>query len=430
MNISEEDAKILWHPFRISQKEQRLPSIERCEGLYLYDDQGNAWMDAIASWWVNLHGHCHPHIAQAISGQAHTLDQVIFANFTHPKAVELPKRLLKHLPENQVRAFYTDDGSTAVEVALKMALQYWYNIDQPRTQILTLEGAYHGDTFGSMSVSGRSAFSEPFKDLLFEVIALPFPSDDAAFETTLKALDEALNAQGVAAFIFEPLLQGVAGMRTYDARYLDALIARCKAFDVPSIADEVFTGFGRTGNFFACDALENAPDIFCLSKGITGGTLPLGLTTCTQRIYESFSDPDSRKRLYHGHSYTANGISCAAACASLDLLEQPQTWERIRAICEAQTQFAKRLKAHPALKDARNCGTILALELSVPENAGGYFNQVRDDAIDFFMQRGIFLRPIGNILYIVPPYCTTDKELSTLHQALSDFIEVYASKHR
>lgn len=399
-----------------------MPSVAEASGAYYTDTTGKRWLDAVASWWVTLHGHCEPHIAEAIAAQASKLDQVIFANFTHPKAVELVRRLLSHLPESQARAFFTDDGSTAVEVAIKMALQYWYNQDAPRGRILTLEGAYHGDTFGSMSASARSLFTEPFQEKLFAVDALPLPVDASTFAACREQLERALADGDVAAFLFEPCIQGVAGMRIYPAAHLDVLVALCREAGVPCIADEVFTGFGRTGRMFATDALENAPDIFCLSKGITGGFIPLGLTTCSETIYASFSADDARKRLYHGHSYTANPLACAAACASLDLLETPETWERISCIEAAHAEAVEQLAACQQVREARSLGTIFAAEIAQGSGTA-YLSNLREHAQAFFAEAGIFVRPLGNIIYFVPPYCISEDELEHLHGTLRRFLE-------
>jgi adenosylmethionine-8-amino-7-oxononanoate aminotransferase len=395
--------------------------IVKGEGIYLIDEEGNQYIDAISSWWVNLHGHSHPYIAQRLSKQLTELEHSIFAGFTHEPAVQLAERLLAILPGDMARIFYSDNGSTAVEVALKMAWQYQRNKSTKRTRIIALEGAYHGDTFGAMSVSGRSLFTEQFDTLLFDASYIPFPQkgQEAA---SLSVLETLLQQGDAAAIILEPLVQGAAGMRMYTPEVLDQIITLCKQYNCLVIADEVMTGFGRTGTLFACDQLSSAqPDIICLSKGLTGGTVPLGVTACTSEIYDAFLSDDHHKTLYHGHSFTANPIACMAGIASLDLLLEKDCLQRIQQIGLEHSHMMKRWEGHEKIKSIRHCGTILAIELET-ETATGYLNQKRAYLYHFFLERKILIRPLGNIIYLLPPYCITDEQLAYIYGHIDELL--------
>ncbi|MFD0764702.1 adenosylmethionine--8-amino-7-oxononanoate transaminase [Mucilaginibacter lutimaris] len=420
MSLADRDLKVIWHPYTQMKTAQPPIPIVRGEGTCLYAEDGTKYIDAISSWWVNIHGHSHPYIAKKIAEQLTVLEHVIFAGFTHPGAVELAERLLALLPNNQAKAFYSDNGSTAVEVAIKMCLQYWHNKGEERTKIIAFKNAYHGDTFGAMSVSGRSAFTAAFDSLLFEVEFIDLP--DAENIETLKSQISDLKSQ-ISSFIFEPLVQGSAGMVMYEAKYLDELMAHCRAEGIMLIADEVFTGFGRTGKSFACEHVATQPDIMCFSKGLTGGTMAFGLTTCTQEIYDAFLSDDKMKTLFHGHSYTANPIACAAALASLDLFVDPSTQQNIDRIIAKHQIFAESVEGHRSIRSTRQTGTILALEWETGNNTS-YFSGLRDKLYHYFLDRGIILRPLGNIIYILPPYCITDTELdyiyATIGQALDE----------
>ena len=352
--------------------------------------------------------------------QAQQLEQVIFAGFTHEPALQLSRRLLEHLPTNQTKVFFSDDGSTAVEVALKMVLQYWHNNQQPRTHILALEGAYHGDTFGAMSVSGRSTFTEPFAPLLFDVTHLTLPTKGNEAQT-LAQLETHLQSNKIAAFIFEPLVQGTSGMRMYEPDVLDKMLALCKKHGVLTIADEIMTGFGRTGHIFASNYLSQQPDLFCLSKGLTGGFLPMGITTCSLPIYNAFLSNDRRRALFHGHSYTANSLACAAALASLDLLEAPSTQENIQRLNQYHQQCKIKLNTQPKVADCRIRGTIMAIELRTNEQSS-YFNTLRDAMYNFCIKRGVLLRPLGNIIYLIPPYCISPQQLAQVYEVIIDML--------
>jgi adenosylmethionine-8-amino-7-oxononanoate aminotransferase len=419
MSLVERDLKVIWHPY--TQMKTALPPIPivRGEGACLYDENGKCYLDAVSSWWVNIHGHAHPYIARKVAEQLNKLEHVIFAGFTHPTAIELAERLLEILPANQQKAFYSDNGSTAVEVAIKMCLQYWHNQNKQRTKILAFKNAYHGDTFGAMAVSGRSAFTAAFDSLLFEVefINLPNQSNIESLKSQILDLKSEL-----ACFIFEPLVQGSAGMLMYEAEYLDQLMAHCSEEGVLLIADEVFTGFGRTGKPFACDHVSTQPDIMCFSKGLTGGTMAFGLTTCTQQIFDAFLSDDRLKTLFHGHSYTANPVACSAGLASLDLFLEPSTKESINRITNAHHQFALKIKDHPRIRTTRQTGTILAMEWETGSDTS-YFSSLRDILYKYFLNAGIILRPLGNIIYILPPYCITDEQLSYIYSKIESALD-------
>ncbi|RZA03280.1 MAG: adenosylmethionine--8-amino-7-oxononanoate transaminase [Sphingobacteriaceae bacterium] len=419
MSLTDRDLKVIWHPY--TQMKTALPHIPivKGEGAYLFDENGKKYIDAVSSWWTNIHGHAHPYIAKKVAEQLTKLEHVIFAGFTHPGAVELAERLLQILPSNQQKAFYSDNGSTAVEVAIKMCLQYWHNKGEGRTKILAFKNAYHGDTFGAMAVSGRSAFTAAFDSLLFEVEFIDLPDENNI--TNLKSQISDLKSQ-LACFIFEPLVQGSAGMLMYEAKYLNELVAHCRKEGVLTIDDEVFTGFGRTGKAFACNHVTEQPDIMCFSKGLTGGTMALGLTTCIQQIYDAFLSDDKLKTLFHGHSFTANPVACASALASLDIFEKAETLENIKRIEEKHSEFALRVKNHPKLKEVRQTGTIIALEWNTDSNTS-YFSNLRDKLYLYFLEAGIILRPLGNIIYILPPYCITNADLDYIYNKIEQSLE-------
>lgn len=422
MNWLERDAKSIWHPFTQLVDGFENIMLERAEGLYLYTTDGRKIMDAVSSWWVNLHGHSHPHIAAAVAKQALELEHVIFAGFTHKPAITLAENLLTILPENQSKIFYSDNGSTANEVALKMAFQYWYNKGRAqKKKVIAFEGAYHGDTFGAMSVGDRGPFSAPFAPYLFDVQFLPLPTRNNEAEL-IKQFQEIAEKDDVAAFIFEPLVLGSAGMKMYSAELLDKLIAIAKQHEVICIADEVFTGFGRTGKYFAADYLKNKPDIFCLSKGLTGGAMALGVTSCTDEIMEAYRSSDIMKTFFHGHSFTANPIACAAANASFELLRDEKTQTQIANISAWHQEFLEKVMSHSKVRNARVLGTIFALDISTDEDTS-YVNEVRHKLYPFFLSKDILLRPLGNVIYIVPPYIIQKHEIEQVYAAIEEVLE-------
>ena len=422
--LSERDAKVLWHPFTQHQTAPFSIPIVRAEGVYLFDENGKRYIDAIASWWVNLHGHSHPYIAQKVAEQFLKLEQVIFAGFTHEPAVRLAERLLEVLPPNQQKIFYSDNGSTSVEVAMKMAFQYFHNQGiRNKTKIIALENGYHGDTFGTMAVGAKSAFTAPFDPFLFEVIYLPIPvkgEEQLALDTMKSLMSQ---ADEIAAFIFEPLIQGAGGMVMYEPEILESLIKLAKENGILTIADEIMTGFYRTGKMFATDYLTEKPDIFCLSKGLTGGAMALGVTSCTQEIYDAFLSDDRRKTLFHSHSFTANPLACTAGLASLDLLLSDETQDNIKKINTLHQGFIQQVTQtfHHKIADIRLKGTILAIEIKVEEGTS-YFSNMRDIAYNFFLEKGILMRPLGNVIYLLTPYCITEEDLDYVYGCIEEFL--------
>ncbi|MCJ8164606.1 adenosylmethionine--8-amino-7-oxononanoate transaminase [Pontibacter sp. E15-1] len=421
MNLAQRDQNVIWHPYT-QMKTAALPvPIVRGEGAVLYAEDGTSYIDAVASWWVNLHGHAHPYIAKKVAEQLQTLEHVIFAGFTHAPAVELAERLLQILPKGQSRLFYTDNGSTAVEVALKMAIQYWNNLGTPKKKIIAFRDSYHGDTFGAMAVSARSAFTAPFWPYLFEVEFVDVPVAGKE-EQTIRQFETLATGDDVAAFIYEPLVLGTAGMVMYTPEVLDKLLYICEEHNILTIADEVMTGFGRTGHTFASAYMRHQPDVVCMSKGLTGGTMALGATSCNEKIYEAFLHDDKSKTLFHGHSYTANPVACAAGLASLDLLVQDETQQSIRRISQRHAAFAGRIQHLPYIQEVRQRGTILAVEFN--DGTSSYFSDLRDTLYSFALDHGVILRPLGNIIYIIPPYCITNEQLEQVYQTILGMQEV------
>jgi adenosylmethionine---8-amino-7-oxononanoate aminotransferase len=428
MNLSERDAKVIWHPYT-QHKNMHLPvSIVKGEGSLLFDEHGKSYIDAISSWWVNLHGHAHAYIAEKIYRQALLLEQVIFTQFTHEPAVTLAERLLGILPGDPKKIFYSDNGSTAVEVAIKMSIQYWQNKGLPeRKKILAFENAYHGDTFGAMSVSGRGLFTDAFRDLLFDVVFIETPNPG-----NLEKIKSVIHSHSgkIAAFIYEPLLQAAGGMLLYEANHMKELLEIVQSDDILCIADEVLTGFGRTGYMFASESIQIAPDIICLSKGLTGGTMALGVTACNQSVFDAFLSEDKSRTFFHGHSFTANPLACTAALASLDLLEKPSCLEQIKSIQSQHEYFVREELSREKdwLLNIRNLGTMLAFELNTGRNE--YINQVAATITGLGMAQGIYLRPLGNTVYILPPYCITPLQLRMVYDFILTIPERLGIVHR
>jgi adenosylmethionine---8-amino-7-oxononanoate aminotransferase len=431
LTLSQRDQRVIWHPY--TQHKDMLPPIalERAEGALLWDDQQNSYIDAISSWWVTIHGHAHPYIAQKIFEQATTLEHAIFTGFTHEPAVRLAERLLGLLPGNFSKIFYSDNGSTAVEVAVKMAIQFWRNRSLSGGQgpgakhgrplkILALKHAYHGDTFGAMSVSARGLFTDAFREYLFETVYLDTPSGE-----NIGRLKSQIDQQAdtLACFIYEPLLQAAGGMIMYEAAALDELLRFIQSRDILCIADEVMTGFGRTGKLFAGQYLQSRPDIICLSKGLTGGSMALGATACSERIFEAFLSADRNQTFFHGHSFTANPIGCSAALASLDLLEKEDCRQAMADLTRRQKEFAgqlSKIKGRVEIKNVRTLGTILAFEIASGND--GYLNPTGAAVTNQALSRGIYLRPLGNTIYVMPPYCISDSQLTKVHAFLFDLV--------
>jgi adenosylmethionine-8-amino-7-oxononanoate aminotransferase len=414
------DARLLWHPYTQHQGAAPALPIARAVGACLYDHLGTKILDAISSWGVTLHGHAHPVIASAIAEQARCVEHVAFAGLTHEPAVRLAERLTAILPQGLTRVFYTDNGSGAVEAALKMALQYWTNRGETRRLIVGLENAYHGDTFGAMAAGGRGALSEAFAEHLFKVVRLPDPSVDDG-EATVAGLRDLLERRGknVAAVIVEPLLLGAGGMRCWPGKTLRAIRQLTEEHGVLLIADEVLTGFGRTGPLFACGAADIVPDIICLGKGLTGGFLPLGAAVAREEIFAAFLGDDHRRAFLHGHAYTANPLACAAARTSITLLDVDSAAKRA-AIEETHRGQIAALAVHPMVQSPRVLGTMAAFELGEPANA----NDGRGiELAEVALKQGVLLRPLGNTVYILPPYCMSSHDLIDVYSVIGLFLE-------
>ncbi|WP_242604895.1 adenosylmethionine--8-amino-7-oxononanoate transaminase [Flavobacterium subsaxonicum] len=415
------DNQYLWHPYTQHKTAATPIAITRGEGALLWDEDGKQYIDAIASWWVNPFGHSNKHIADSIYKQLTTLEHVLFGGFTHQPAVQLAQRLMAILPDNQRKLFFSDNGSTAVEIAIKASLQYFYNKGEKRTKIIAFENGFHGDTFAAMAASGISFFTEAFRGSLIDVQRIPVPVK-CREQDSYDALQELVATGAYAAFIFEPLVQGAAGMVMYEPETLDNLIAICKQHGVFTIADEVMTGFGKTGKNFACDYLSQQPDMMCLSKALTGGTIPMAITTFTQQIFDGFYDTDVNKALFHGHTFTANPTGCAAALASLDLLLTDSMQANIQRVNSRHLAFKAVIENHPKVKTVRVLGVILALEI-VREGNEDYYGDFRNKLYDFFISKGVIMRPVGNIVYVLPPYIITDDLLATIYKTIEEAID-------
>jgi adenosylmethionine-8-amino-7-oxononanoate aminotransferase len=421
MSLIEDDAKYVWHPFTQIQTEPSPLLISKAKDATLFTADGKQYLDCNSSWWVNVHGHGNEHIAKAIQTQFTAIDHVIFAGATHEKGIELSKRIVEKLNCDLQKVFFSDNGSTAIEVAIKMCMQFWHNQGIKKSRVLALEGAYHGDTFGALSVGERDYFNAPFEPFFFNVDFLEFPTE--ANEQQLLAQAKTLFESGeFISLIVEPLIQGSSGMRFYSVEFLEALVKLAKDNNVLVIFDEIMTAWGRTGTLFAFEHTQVRPDIICLSKGLTGGVLPLGLTVATNAIFDAFLSDERAKAFLHGHSFTGNPLACAAACASLDIFEQPETWTKIKAIEARNLGFLKKIEKHPAISSVRVYGTILALDLKT-DGPAGYFAKIRDTTYTFFLENGLLLRPLGNVLFINPPYCLTEKEQQYIFGVIKKFLD-------
>jgi adenosylmethionine---8-amino-7-oxononanoate aminotransferase len=417
--LLEEDLKNIWHPFSPIAGEPPIV-VSSAKGIYLLTEDGRKIIDGVSSWWVNIHGHSNSVIAEAIYRQALKLEHVIFAGFTHEPAIELSQKLLSILPSAQQKIFFSDNGSTAVEVALKMAIQFWHNMGTPKTKIIAIDGAYHGDTFGAMSVGERGLFTQPFSKHLFDVNFLPWP-DGINDDIVVRSFEAMIRNGDVAAFIYEPLVQGAAGMRMYEASLLSSLLKIARANHVLCIADEVFTGFGRTGRLFASQHLDYQPDLMALSKGLTGGTMALGVTSCTSEVYDAFNSSELSRTFLHGHSFTANPIACASANASFDLLMTSECKASIEQITNQQKLFAEELMHHTMISQVRTIGTILSMEVRTNADTS-YSNNLKHRIYRYFMEKGILLRPLGNVIYFLPSYAFTVDEINFVHTSILAFL--------
>ena len=410
----------VWHPFTQAAIQPQAIPVSRAEGVWLECPDGSRIIDAISSWWVITHGHGRPEIIAAINAQAQKLDQVIFAGFTHEPAEGLAASLIEIMPDELTRVFFSDSGSTSVEVALKMALGYWHNIGEPRQRVIALENAYHGDTVGTMSAGARGVFNQAYEPLLYDVVHLPFPRAGAQ-QKTLDALETELKTGQAAALIVEPLILGAGGMLIYDAATLSEMKRLCATYGTLFIADEVMTAWGRTGTLLACEQADIIPDILCLAKGLTGGALPLAATMASEKIYDAHFSTDRTKTFFHSSSFTANPIACAAARANVAIWQSEPVIERISAVGKMQQRALSRLEDKSGVTNVRRLGTIAALDISVTDQ--GYLSNIGPKLYDCFLSQNVLLRPLGNTVYVMPPYCITQNEIERIYDAIIEAVE-------
>ena len=421
MTLQERDKKHLWHPLTQHKLHPNHLAITKAKGALLFDDKGNEYIDGIASWYTCMYGHCNEYITNRVANQMRQLDHVVFAGFTHEPAIQLSEELIKILPTNQEKIFFSDNGSTSVDIAIKMALQYHFNNGEKRGKIIALEDGFHGDTFGAMSVSGLSVYNGPFEDFFIDVARIQVPTKEN-FKEIKEQFLLLIQEHQVAAFIYEPLVQGAAAMKMFDGFLLDELLAIAKEHNVLCIADEVMTGFGKTGKNFASEHLANQPDIICLSKSLTAGLVPMAITSCTQKVYDAFLSDELGKGFFHGHTYSANPTACTAALTGIELLNSDEIQKNIQRITKSHQEFDERITNHPKVKETRQLGVIYALDLNVEMERYG---DLRYQLFNFFMENGVCLRPLGNTIYILAPYVITDKQLqkvySIIEKALNRF---------
>jgi adenosylmethionine-8-amino-7-oxononanoate aminotransferase len=426
----------IWHPFSQTHLDPEPLRVVRAKGTYLHTADGRKIIDAISSWWVNLHGHCHPRIGNAIADQTKDLDHVLLAGITHPAVEVLTQKLQRIVPSLLSNVFYSDNGSTAVEIALKMAVQYWQNRGCPEKQeLIALEHAYHGDTVGAMSVSADSGFTSPFSHLRFPVhrvhsaycLRCPLGRERTTCNIEcVQCLEKLLQQRGdrIAAVIVEPLLQGAGGMIVHPTEFLQRIRKLTSEYGVLLIADEVFTGFGRCGKMFACNLAGVVPDLMCLSKGITGGFLALGATLCTDAIHEEFSGPG--RSFFHGHSYTGNPLACSAAVANLEIFETEDVFGRVDAITRQHAERLARVALHPLVDETRQIGTMAAIELKADDK--GYFSSLKPRLYRFFLERDVLLRPLGNVIYVLPPYSIAREDLDYVYEVIDQALETIVNR--
>lgn len=418
-NLSQRDQHHIWHPLTQHKRKPEMLAIAKAKGVLLYDEAGNEYIDGISSWYTSMYGHCNDAIIDAVYKQMQTLDQVVFSGFTHEPAVVLSEELIKILPYNQKKIFFSDNGSTATEIGIKMALQYHFNQGNHKKVLLAFEDGFHGDTFGAMSVSGLSVYNGPFEDFFIDVERVEVPTL-STIDGILTRLEERLKKGDVAGFIYEPLVQGAAAMQMHTPEVICRLLRLCKQYGVITIADEVMTGFGKTGKHFASDHITVKPDVICLSKALTAGMVPMAITSCTQEVYDAFYSDDISKGLFHGHTYTANPLACAAAIAGLQLLQSNEIQQNITKIIAAHQEFNTIVKNHSKVAATRQTGVIFALDLAVQMERYG---NLRDQMFDHFMRQGVFLRPLGNTIYILAPYVITQKQLQTIYDSILSLLD-------
>lgn len=421
MTLKERDKKHLWHPLKQHQLQPESLAIVKAKNCVLTDEDGSEYIDAISSWYTCMFGHCNDFIINKVKTQLNNLDQVMFSDFTHEPAVKLSEELIKILPNNQNRIFFNDNGSTSVEAAIKMTLQYYFNLDEKRTLFIALENGFHGDTFGAMSVSGLSVYNGPFEDFLIDVKRIPIPNKENVDEI-IESLKKITLECKVAGFIYEPMIQGAAGMKIYEGESINKVLKFFKQNDIITIADEVMTGFGKTGKKFASEYIATKPDIICLSKALTGGLLPMAITSCTEKIYKAFLSNEMAKGFFHCHTYSANPIACSAALAVIELLQTSDIQKKISFIAKSHKHFAQKIRKHPIVKETRSLGVIFAVDLDIKMQRYG---ALRDKILTHFMDNGIFLRPLGNTIYIQPPYVISQKELTKVYTTIETCLDIF-----
>lgn len=420
-NLSQRDQKHLWHPLTQHKTSGEMLAIVKAKGAMLYDENGREYIDGISSWYTAVYGHCNEKITQRVAEQMQQLDQVVFSGFTHQPAIELSEALIKLLPSNQEKLFFSDNGSTSTEIGIKMALQYHHNLGHDRKVMLAFEEGFHGDTFGAMSVSGLSVYNGAFEEHFIEVVRIPVPIGENN-EVVLEKLQSLILEHKIAGFIYEPLVQGAAAMKMHDAEGLNEILKICNQHEILTVADEVMTGFGKTGKNFASEYMETQPDIICMSKALTAGLLPMAITSCTQKIFDAFYSKDISKGLFHGHTYTANPLACTAALAGIELLTSKDIQRDIQRVISSHNDFKEKIKAHPKVKNLRQLGIILAFELDVEMERYG---NLRNRLFSHFMESGVFLRPLGNTIYISAPYITSNEELQKIYASIESALEKF-----
>jgi len=396
-------------------------AIVKAKGVMLYDDTGKEYIDGIASWYTAMYGHCNPYITTKVAQQMQELDQVVFSGFTHEPAIRLSEVLMEILPANQEKIFFSDNGSTATEIGIKMALQFHHNLGNARKVMLAFEEGFHGDTFGAMSVSGLSVYNGAFEEHFIKVIRIPVP-DGQNNKQVLGILEKLIDQHKIAGFIYEPLVQGAAAMKMHDAGGLNEILKMCRANDIICVADEVMTGFGKTGKNFASEYMVEQPDIICLSKALTAGLLPMAITSCSQKIYDAFYSDEISKGLFHGHTYSANPLACTAAIAGIELLVSQEIQNNIQQVINAHLEFGKKINTHPRVKNIRQLGVIFAFDLDIEMERYG---NLRNKLFKHFMDAGVFLRPLGNTIYILPPYTINKDELNSIYESIEMALELF-----
>ncbi|MFV0237826.1 MAG: adenosylmethionine--8-amino-7-oxononanoate transaminase [Flavobacteriales bacterium] len=420
-DLQKRDLKHLWHPITQHQLTDNHLVIKKAQGVFLYDESNKRYIDGFSSWYTCMYGHCNETIIRKASESLQQFSHIPFVGLTHEPAIELSEALIKILPQNQQKIFFSDNGSTAVDLAIKMALQFFHNQKISRTQIIAFEGAFHGDTFGAMSVSNSPIYHKAFHNFFIDVIHIPIPNENN-FQEIKNQFSDLISQQNVACFIYEPLIQGANCMNMYDACFLDELIQIAQQYDTLCIADEVMTGFGKTGKNFASAYLKTNPDIICLAKSLTTGITPMAITTCSKKVYESFLDNKITKGLMHAHTYSASPLGCTVAKAGIDLLISDEIQYNISHISQRHQLFLQELNDHPKVKNARSLGVILAFELDIQTKRYG---KKRNELYHFFMKQGVFLRPLGNTIYLLPPFIISDDQLDQIY----DSIKLLLTKH-